>query len=1536
MPAPDLNQTLSKDRHFLQRAFRQPEKYSGIASVERKYQKSHAAFLKRQAALPKPDFDHTLPVHERLNDIKTAVANHQVTIICGETGSGKTTQLPKICLELGRGAAGLIGHTQPRRLAARSVAERIAEELGQPIGQAVGYKVRFNDHTSREANVKLMTDGILLAETQTDRYLAAYDTLIIDEAHERSLNIDFLLGYLKQLLPRRPDLKVIITSATIDAERFSRHFNNAPVLEVSGRTYPVEIRYRPINERDEDEAEIDLPEAIADAADELARLGDGDILVFLPGEREIREAAEALRKSPLRRNDEILPLFARLSAQEQHKIFHPNGSKRRIVLATNVAETSLTVPGIKYVIDTGLARVKRYSARAKVEQLHVEKISQAAARQRAGRCGRVSAGVCIRLYAEDDFNQRPPFTDPEIVRSNLAAVILRMAALKLGDVAAFPFLEAPDQRYINDGFQVLLELGAVNDQNALTRLGEQMARLPIDPKVARILIAARKHDCMAEILVIVSALSIQDPRERPLEAREAAAKAHERFADKQSDFLAYLNIWDSFQREHDKGLSNRQMVAWCHQYFLSHLRMREWRELHAQLAQIAIEMGLTDKESAFRKPEAAAPQVSGSLKTQTPSEKQSADLAARLKQKELDKKHARAERRAAKEAGYEQIHRALLTGLIANVGMKSPDGNDYTGARGSRFHLFPASALFKSKPKWVMAAELTETTRLYARDVAAIQPEWIEQEAPHLVRYHHFEPHWEQKRGEVVASERVTLYGLTVLPRRPVAYGRIAPEEAREIFIRSALVAQEVADFNAPFFVHNQKLIREIAELEHKSRRQDVLVDEEALFAFYDARLPKAVFKERGEIVGQAENGQRSSETPFRAERLAPKGFAARQMTAADLDALYGLCQSQPDYYRHLGEPLTRDKLARSLTALPPDARRENKHFIGFWQQGSLKAALEIIFAYPDKETVLLGLLMVDKSAQGAGIGSNIAQNLATVAAESGYHEIILSYAEGNAQSRAFWLKNGYQETGESDEPEQDGEARLIAMSRRLPEAQTPSEKPLADIRTFAAWLKTAERDNPRLLFLTRDDLMQHAAAHITEEQFPKFWRSGDGKFKLAYRFEPHHPLDGVTMSLPLTVLNRIAPVELEWLVPGMLREKIQLLIKALPKQIRRICVPVPEFVTRFLESSPDRSQSIIPQLARFIAKTAGDIRILDQINPDDWASFRLPEHCYFNLRIIDDGGQELAMGRDLIQLQQELGQAAAVTFRDNTQEFERDNLTAWDIGTLPEHIKFARAKQQLTGYLGLQQQKDHSIALRLFDTPHAAATAHRQGVIALMKLQLKEQVKDLNKGIQGFTQAAMLLRHIPADTLRDDLTAAVCDRAFIGDDEPPRNEKAFKEQIKRARSRLPAVKEAVSRYLGDTAAAYAELNGKLGKHPLTPLIRKRLDTLLGAGFASRTPWAQWHRLPVYIRAMTLRLDKYSSNPARDAARDAEIQELENMWAEKVQSLEKQSLTVSDGLAAFRWMTEELRVSLFAQELKTPYPVSVKRLLKEWGGLDKG
>ncbi|HGH0234180.1 TPA: DUF3418 domain-containing protein [Neisseria meningitidis] len=1055
---------------------------------------------------------------------------------------------------------------------------------------------------------------------------------------------------------------------------------------------------------------------------------------------------------------------------------------------------------------------------------------------------------------------------------------------------------------VSDGLQNSSSHIGTNTRYRLTKLGEQMARLPIDPKIARILLAAKKHDCMAEILVIASALSIQDPRERPLEARDAASKAHERFTDKQSDFLAYLNIWDSFQRERDKGLSNKQLVQWCRQYFLSHLRMREWRELHHQLAQTAIEMGLTTKEAAFRR----SPEVRQLTSSENAGDQ---DLSAKLKQKQLDKKQHRAQIRAAKEAGYEQIHRALLTGLIANVGMKSPDGNDYTSTRGSRFHLFPASALFKAKPKWVMAAELVETTKLYARDVAAIQPEWIEQEAPHLVRYHYFEPHWEQKRGEVIASERVTLYGLTVLPRRPVSYGRIAPEEAREIFIRGALVAQE-CDLKADFFVHNKKLIKEITELEHKSRKQDVLVDDEALFAFYNERLPEMAWKDAQGSVWGSEDSVRIIESD-KAERSS---------------------ENERNEFR---------KNKRNGSR-----QNENHGNTVGWVENPTSAATAKTVGF-DNPTYATRQPTPSPEREGRGEGKTVAAqtNFSATAANPLPQE-----REQSASASTFsddLRPANLQQTAPSPVGEGWGESKTVATQTNFSATSTLSDDPkpkkqpapqkgrlkplpLADIRTFQAWLKTAECDNPRLLFLSRDDLMQHAAAHITEEQFPKFWQTADGKFKLSYRFEPHHPLDGVTMTVPLTVLNRLHAPSLEWLVPGMLREKIQLLIKALPKQIRRICVPVPDFITKFLESNPDRQATIIPQLAHFIAKSASDMRILEQIDQDAWAAQELPEHCYLNLRIIDDGGQELAGGRKLHELQQQLGQAAAVTFRDNTQEFERDNVTTWDIGTLPESIKFARGKQQLTGYLGLQKEKDGRIALRLFDTTEAAEQAHRQGVIELMKLQLKEQVKDLNKGIQGFTQAAMLLKHINADTLRDDLTQAVCDRAFIGEDELPRNEKAFKEQIKRARSRLPAVKEALSRYLQETAAAYAELNGKLGKHPLTHLLRLRLQTLLAPGFATRTPWAQWPRLPIYLKAMTLRLEKYSSNPARDAAREADIQELEQMWQEKNDGLVKQGQPISDNLAAFKWMIEELRVSLFAQELKTPYPVSVKRLLKEW------
>lgn len=1299
----DLPSCLIRDRHALRRKLsdaaerlkkNQPADRQ-LADIQTQIERSAAKVAARRAHLPKPDFDDALPVNQKLADIKTAIERHQVVIICGETGSGKTTQLPKICLELGRGVHGLIGHTQPRRLAARSVASRISQELKSTLGEHVGFKVRFTDKLSDKSVIKLMTDGIMLAETQTDRHLESYDTIIIDEAHERSLNIDFLLGYLKQLLPRRPDLKVIITSATIDADRFSRHFDGAPVIEVSGRTYPVEVRYRPLAQRDEDEREVEMEGAIVDAVDELSRQGPGDMLVFLPGEREIRETAEKLRKSGIR-GYEILPLFARLSNEDQQKIFKPSGG-RRIVLATNVAETSLTVPGIKYVIDTGQARINRYSPRAKVEQLQVEKISQAAARQRAGRCGRVEAGICVRLYGEDDFNQRPAFTDPEIVRSNLAAVILRMAALRLGKVDAFPFLEAPSSRLIADGYQVLTELGAVDDKGELTGVGKELARIPVDPKVGRLLLAGRDFGCVREVLIIAAALSVQDPRERPFEAREAAERAQARFNDEKSDFLSFLHLWDFFADALKHKKSNRLLINTCHEHFLSHLRLREWRELHAQLADIASELGLIKREQAHADAEQPDAQM-------TQKKRQQLDAVA-----------------------YENLHKALVTGLIGNLGMKNQEGDDYQGTRGVNFHVFPGSGLKKAKPKWLVAAELVETTRLYARCVAKIEPEWGEKLAPHLVKYHYFDPHWEKSRGEVVASERVTLYGLTLVPRRPVSYGRIAPEEARELFIRGALVNMDYVS-NAPFFQRNQQLIREVEQLEHKARRQDVLVDEEALFAFYSERIP-------AEVV---------------------------------------------------------------------------------------------------------------------------------------------------------------------------------------------------DAASFEAWRKEAEKTEAKLLHLTREELMRHAAQHVTENQFPEWLELEDGRLKLRYRFEPNHPLDGVTLDVPLAILNRLQPAAFEWLVPGMVREKLQQLIKGLPKQIRRCCVPVPDFVTRFLSVNPDQQQPIAPQLARFILRETGGVKV----DIDDFRAQELPAHLLFNFRVIDDGKQEIGLGRDLLALQKQFGQAAQLTFRDTSAEFERDDVSSWDFGELPESIQFARGRQQLTGYPALTLEQD-KVAIRLFDTQLMAERHHRQGVIRLLQLQLKEQMKQLSKGLPGMTQLGLQLRAVAnVDELLADAIACICDRAFIGDDALPRNEKAFNEQKTRARTRLPAVNQAVTQYLGQVASEYGPLSVKMQKHKLGYELQQQLAKLVYKGFLAATPWSQLPHLPRYMRAMGLRMDKQPANPQRDGQRGAEIRDLWQKWETRVAE-DNEAEGASQALLDFRWQIEELRVSLFAQELKTPYPVSAKRLLKQWNELPR-
>ncbi|ABE49480.1 ATP-dependent RNA helicase HrpA [Methylobacillus flagellatus] len=1302
----------------------------------------------RQEQLPKPEYPAELPVSARKDEIAQAIAKHQVVIVSGETGSGKTTQLPKICLELGRGVAGLIGHTQPRRIAARSVASRIAQELKSPLGEAVGYKVRFNDRLSETTYIKLMTDGILLAETQGDRFLNAYDTIIIDEAHERSLNIDFLLGYLKQLLPRRPDLKVIVTSATIDAERFSRHFNGAPVIEVSGRTYPVEIRYRPLGSRrmvvappapvaapvpvvaqkeeapqediidigikrkagnidpsirkwleddndvevlgqdimgiqrkpraeakwlEEDDAEEAMEEAILDSVEQLSRLGGGDILVFLPGEREIRETADYLNKHL--RHVEILPLFARLSIEDQQKVFRSSGG-RRVVLATNVAETSLTVPGIKYVIDTGLARVNRYSARAKVEQLQVEKISQAAARQRAGRCGRVSNGICIRLYDEADFNHRPEFTDPEILRSSLAAVILRMAALKLGNVQDFPFIEAPSSRYIADGYQLLQELGAVDAEQNITDTGRQLARLPLDPRVSRMILEGKKQGCVREILIIASALAIQDPRERPMDKREAADQAHAKFNVEHSDFLGFIKLWEWYEDALKTKKSNKDLLNKCHSNFLSFLRLKEWRELYQQLREIAEELELKLNEQP---------------------------------------------------ASYEQVHRALLAGLLGNIGFKDGEADNYLGARGIRFHIAPGSTLKKARPKWVMAAELMETTKLYARCVARIEPDWIEPLARGLTQSHYSDPRWDRKAAQVVAWERVSLYGLTVVPRRRVHYGPINPQESREIFIREALANMEF-DTRAPFFAANRKLIAEIEELEHKARRQDVLVDEHTLFAFYDAIIPAGI-------------------------------------------------------------------------------------------------------------------------VNGAG---------------------------------------------------------------------------------FEKWRQEAERETPRLLYLTRDHLMRHGAAGVTEVQFPESLELDGVKLPLKYRFEPGHPLDGVTATVPLALLNQLNPVEAEWLVPGMIREKVTALIKALPKTLRRVCVPVPDFVTGFLETATRKDGALLPALASYIQQRTGL-----KLSASEWQADALDAHLYMNFRVVDEKNRELGSGRDWHALKAQLGQAAQLTFRSNSPGIEKAGLKQWDFGDLPPTLSFSRDGRQLTGYPALEDNGD-SVAIKLFDTELAARQSHRAGVRRLMRFELKEQMKQLEKGLPGFNQYALQLRSIMSpEELREDMLVAISDRAFIGEDELPRNSQDFMALKARARTRLPAVVEGAGRLATAIATEYTQLTQKLNAAPASlSRVKKELEgqlaRLLPKRFFSATPWDTLQHLPRYIKAMRLRLEKYPGAIERDTRSGQAVQQIWERWESHVQGLRKANQEVPPAVLDYRWLIEELRVSLFAQELKTPFPVSVKRLDKAW------
>ncbi|OXJ17258.1 ATP-dependent RNA helicase HrpA [Burkholderia sp. HI2500] len=1309
--------------------------------------------------VPPITYPESLPVSGKRDEIARAIAGHQVVIVCGETGSGKTTQLPKICLDLGRGlgagGTGLIGHTQPRRLAASSTGRRIAEELGTPFGEVVGYKVRFTDNLAPGASVKLMTDGILLAETQTDPLLKAYDTLIIDEAHERSLNIDFLLGYLKEILPRRPDLKLIVTSATIDADRFARHFGTdarpAPVIEVSGRLYPVEMRYRPVAEdrpavkhaegtggRDRvktaREAERDLMDAIVDAVDELCREGPGDVLVFLPGEREIREAAEALRKHHPP-HTEILPLFARLSAADQDKVFKASNA-RRIVLATNVAETSLTVPGIRYVVDTGLARVKRYSYRNKVEQLQVESISQAAANQRAGRCGRVADGVCIRLYEESDYQARARFTDPEILRSSLASVILRMKSLHLTAIESFPFLEPPPGRAIADGYQLLNELGAVDDDNALTPLGRELARLPLDPRVGRMILAARDQQSLREVLIIASALSVQDPRDRPIEAQEQADQAHRRFADERSEFLQWLKIWAWFEEAVAHKKSNRQLVDACRQNFLSHLRLREWRDVHSQLLTVVREHGWRLNEV---------------------------------------------------EATYEQVHLALLTGLLGNLGLKADDDPHYLGARGIKFYLWPGSVLAKKAGRWVMAAELVETSRLYARCLAKIEPEWVEKIGAHLLKKSLSEPHWEKRPAQVSAYERATLYGLPIYHRRRVAFGKQDPARARELFIRGALVEGEF-DTKLAFFAHNRKLLTDIEQLEHKSRRQDVLVDDELIYAYYDQAIPEGI---------------------------------------------------------HTGAAFER------------------------WYRDEVK-------------------------------------------------------------------KGG--------QPE----------------------------------------DKLRLLYLSRDDLMRHEAAGVTTELFPKRATMAGVEMALTYHFEPGTPRDGVTLAVPLYALNQVDARRCEWLVPGMLKEKVQLLLKSLPQKLRRHCVPLPEYAAGFVERMGRERFGAGGLVEALIADVRGETQIA--MKTADFKLETLPAHLFMNFKVIDEHGRQLAMGRNLAQLRQELGAQAQQQFQkiaaastiaaggdaDDGQAIGQapsavaatgaagrhakagkgaapqtaapaeagatalyENLTTWNFGKLPELLEIRRRGQTLYGYPALVDRGTHC-DVEVFDSPEEAARIHRAGLRRLFALQLKEPIKFLEKNLPGLREMAMQYMSLGTqDELRDQLIDTALDRACLQDPLPD-DDASFHARRDEGRSRLNLLAQEIARLVGQILAEYAGLVKKLAQaKPFAQAhadLQQQLAALVGKRFVIDTPYAQLAHFPRYLKGIALRIDKLKADPARDAKQSADLLPL----AQQYQRAVSQRGGVADArLAEFRWLLEELRISLFAQELRTPMPVSVKRLHKVWESMQR-
>jgi ATP-dependent helicase HrpA len=1290
----------------------------------------------------KIEFPESLPVSARREEIMAAMQAHQVVIVCGETGSGKTTQLPKMALMLGRGQGRelgpnpkpgqrkqIIGHTQPRRIAASSVAKRIAEELKTPLGEVVGFKVRFQDRLSKDASVKLMTDGILLAETQNDPLLKAYDTIIIDEAHERSLNIDFLLGYLREILPRRPDLKIIVTSATIDADRFAQHFAStkgpAPVLMVSGRTFPVEMRYRPFEEK----RDYDLNNAIADGVDELwgNPSQQGDILVFLPGEREIREAADHLRAhlshSPVLRGADVLPLFARLSQAEQDRVFDTHKG-RRIVLATNVAETSLTVPGIRYVIDAGTARVKRYSWRSKVEQLMVEPISQAAANQRAGRCGRVANGICIRLYDEVDFNGRTPFTDPEILRSSLAGVILRMKSLHLGNVEQFPFLEAPRPKAIADGYQLLSELGAVDDNNELTPIGRELSKLPLDPRVGRMILEARERNALDEVLIIASALSVQDVRDRPMEAQAAADQAHAKFDDDRSEFSGYLNLWKWLDtsrggKNNEHKLSNRQYEALLRQNFINVRRLREWRDTHTQLLTVVTEHKW---------------------------------------------------RINSLPASYEQLHLSMLAGLLGNVGCKLEDDEAYLGARGIKFYRHPGAHLRKKPGRWIVVAELVETTRLFGRGIAAMEPQWLEHVGGHLLKKQLLDPHWEKKAGEVKALERATLYGLVVYNGRRVSYSKVDLVGARDIFIREALVAGEL-DTKLPFLSANQKLIAQVEELEHKSRRQDVLVDDALIYAFYEQQLPAEV------------------------------------------------C---------------------SLTTLERWYRDEVKH-------------------------------------------------------------------------------------------------------------------------------------QPRLLHLSREELMRHQAAGITTQAFPKTLRMGGVDCAADYLHEPGDPKDGLTVTVPLFVLNQVSEERAEWLVPGMLNQKVHALLKTLHQKPRSRLVPLPDSAARLTATLCEEAMFGAGALTDALLKLVRAETQVD-VKRADFKLDMLQPHLFMNFRVVDEHGRQLGHGRNLGALKAELGSQARGAFQalaalkgvgvDDAAALSdagqraphasqksspaaphrstpsgrgasaEQRYTGWTFGELPELMEITKGRQTLIGFPALVDVGD-GVCIEVFDEPEVAATKHRAGLRRLFSIQIKDALKYLEKNLPDLQKMSVAFMSLgTSDELKQQILDVALDRAFLLDPLPT-SEADFKRRLDEGRGRLTLIANEVARLAGTVLTEFAAASRKVKDTKTSPDsvadAAQQLQRLVGKRFIAETPYTQLQHFARYLKAVVLRLDKLRADAARDATKLAELKPLEQKYWRLV--AERKGVTDAR-MQEFRWLLEELRVSFFAQELRTPQPVSVKRLDKAWQQLN--